>query len=183
MRANRTSLFILFAIAIIGRPQVLHADPGPVPPGVAVHETKESGVLLLPEQTSKQPTPEQYVPSYRYRIGLRRMPPGLGTYDVKPACKDPKRRRNPVLYDSKELDEFDMTFYDHKDERQSSLARSKSTPTVPYLEGDLYNPHRDKENLQQSFGRFFDIRCLPTRIHYIKTVEGRIEEYLEGSLA
>ena len=145
------------------------------------HTIIKSAPLLLPK-VEKGPL-SSVIPAYRYRLGVRRMPPGIGTYDVKPACSKPARRRKPVYFDTDELSDFDMTFYDYKIKSEKDRARKNATPTVPYLEGDLYNPHREKSNLQQGFGRFFDVRCLPTRVHYIYIGENRVEEYLEGELA
>ncbi len=110
------------------------------------------------------------------------LPRGAGTYDGKPNCVKRDIRRNPVLYDSEELDMFDIVYYNPGDPQQVKQAAQRRGSTEPYLVGDIVNPHRTKST-QQELGRFFDIRCLPTRIHYSYRESRRYEEYREGELA
>lgn len=120
--------------------------------------------------------------SFAYKNFSNQLPAGAGTYDVKPDCTESSTRRIPVVYDSEELKLFDIIYYNYKDKSQTANARAWNLPTAPFLEGDLYNPHRTY-NLQQDLGRFFDIRCLPTRVHFPIIDGQRYEEYREGSSA
>lgn len=119
---------------------------------------------------------------FSFRNFVNKLPTGAGTYDGKPDCEGSEVRRAPVLYDSEELKFFDIVYYNYQNSSQTSKSRSWELPTAPYLEGDLFNPYRTY-NLQQDLARFFDIRCLPTRIHF-PTIDGqKYEEYREGSSA
>jgi hypothetical protein len=117
--------------------------------------------------------------AYVFQLSL---PVGAGTYDGKPACQESAIRRQPVLLDSEQLSLFDMLIYDYRDTTQVQKAAHWELPTVPYIEGDLVNPYRDY-NPQQNWARFFDIHCLPTRIHYPMIDGVRYEEYREGGRA
>ncbi len=139
------------------------------------HLVKMSEVKLLAASAASQ--------TYRYSVIDQKLRPGAGTYDAKPDCPAGAVRRVAVLYDTKELDDFDLTYYNYEDPKQSAAASQLRTPTAPYLVGDMYNPYRDKRSLQQNFARFFDVRCLPTRLHYVYEGSRRFEEYREGEAA
>ena len=136
-----------------------------------------------------RPEPSRAAPTFRtgaaieYRLRKNEMQPGAGSYDVKPDCAAPNVREIPVLYDSEELSNFDLLFYNFRSDAQATQAQSWQKLAVPYLEGDLHNPYRSHRGLLQEYGRFFDIRCLPTRIHYFYRDGRRIEEYREGERA
>ena len=142
---------------------------------VAKHAKQDSKVKL--------PTDDTVSIAMAYTIKGMKIPPGAGTYDVKPDCSKPDVRRQPVYYDTDELKFFDLLYYNYHSSAQTRQADLWEGPTVPYLEGHLSNPARDHKNLQQEFGRFFDIRCLPTRVHYVFVDGVRWEEYREGERA
>ena len=163
---------------VLGRAFIFFALCSPAlatEPQTVVHKKQNSSVDL---------TSGDRVTAHVYRLTRSLTPkPGTGTYDGKPLCKEDRIRSKPVYFPTKELQDFDMKIYDYKDKEQVKQAKQSSTPTVPYIEGDRYNPKRDRLNLQQSYARFFDIRCLPTRIHYVKRGGRLIEEYREGARA
>lgn len=113
----------------------------------------------------------------------RDLPRGAGTYDALPNCSKGEVRRKPVVYDTPNLKFFDLLFYDYHSSEQVRRADAWEKPAAPFLEGDLFNPYREKNNLQQELARFFSIRCLPTRVHYIYENGKRYEEYREGPRA
>ena len=133
----------------------------------------------------QQRTSQVFDPTSAMEYKLRRsgMRPGAGTFDVKPNCSESGVRETPVLYDSEHLSAFDLLYYNHRSTDQSANARSWKALAVPYLEGDLRNPYRTRENLLQEYGRFFDVRCLPTRVRFIYRDGRRYEEYREGEKA
>lgn len=103
-------------------------------------------------------------------------------YDGKPDCAVAQVRENPVLFDSPELGLFDIVYYNPDDPKQVRRAEMWHGPTAPFLVGDLANPYRLPDR-QQEFGRFFDIRCLPTRVRYVYQGENRVEQFREGEYA
>lgn len=134
----------------------------------------QSALAKLPESANSL--------SFDYTSFINALPVGAGTFDGKPKCKGPAVRKTPVTVDSEELKYFDMLYYDFKSKADTLKAESWSLPVVPYIEGDIYNPYREG-SIQQSFGRFFDIRCLPTRVHFPLVNGVRFEEYREGDSA
>ncbi len=141
-------------------------------PAVAVHKTRAAGNSFGDGSAS----------TFAFHLSFGKLPLGVGKYDAKPNCTASAVRHAPVVYDSSELAWFDMVVYSYEDNRQVARAEAWELPTAPYLEGDLYNPYRSRD-LQQSFLRVFDIRCLPTRFHYITLNGERVLEYREGERA
>lgn len=118
-----------------------------------------------------------------YVLKSRRPPPGAGTYDVKPRCQASQLREVPVLYDSDHLSAFDLLYFDPQAEEQRARAEQSLARAIPYLAGDLYNPYRRTSDLLQEYARFFDVRCLPTRVRFFYRNGRRYEEYREGERA
>lgn len=146
---------------------------------------KQADTPLFYPADSKNVAPSPAI-AYAYRSTDLEPPPGAGTYDVKPDCIKSTIRRVPVLYPSEELNEFDLTYYNYHDAAEVERAKRASTPTVPYLEGDTFNPWRVTPNIPQELGRVFDIRCLPTRVHFTADPDkpgAIVEEYREGEAA
>ncbi len=135
-----------------------------------------------PESSSDKAPEKSPNLAFSYQNFINKLPSGAGTYDGKPDCSESQVRRIPVVYDSEELKLFDILYYNYQNSSQTSKSRAWELPTAPYLEGDLYNPYRTY-NLQQDLARFFDIRCLPTRVHFPVIDGQRYEEYREGSNA
>ncbi len=156
---------------------------------VAKHVKKKSEFKFNPYMTLGEiPEAKEYsgkkvpVIADEFNSFYNKLPNGAGTYDVKPACEKSQIRRKEILVDSEELDLFDMVFYDYNDKAQQAKADKWPRPTVPYLEGDLFNPYREGD-IRQEFGRFFNIQCLPTRLHYIYENGVRYQEFREGEKA
>ena len=118
-----------------------------------------------------------------YSVTDSKHPKDASTSDVRPNCEKGGIRKVPVLFDSRHLDYFDLLYYQMSEPAQASQAASWSKLAVPFLEGDLSNPFRKHDTLLQEYARFFDIRCLPTRVHYIFENGRRFEEYREGTEA
>ena len=150
----------------------------------------EDGALSLPEAAVKELKKEvgedavariSYQAVHYSSLGVE-LPPGVGTYDAPKSCQSSEVRQSPVMVESDELEWFDILFYSYADPQQSAKAGAWELPTAPYLEGDLYNPHRIV-NKQQEIGRVFGVRCLPTRFHFV-TVDGvQMLEFREGERA
>lgn len=120
--------------------------------------------------------------STRYDGFAKDLPTGAGTYDVLPTCKESQVTRTEVYVDSEQLAWFDLLFYDYHDASQSRRAESWDLPAAPFLEGDLYNPYR-YQDAQQDMARLFELRCLPTRFHFINEGGTKFLEYREGERA
>ena len=127
--------------------------------------------------------PLQSARAFEYVLKTHRPPPGAGTYDVKPSCQGPQLREVPVLYDSEHLSAFDLLYFDAQSEDQYARAQRSAIRAIPYLAGDLFNPYRQAEDLLQEYARFFDVRCLPTRVRFFYRNGQRYEEYREGERA
>jgi hypothetical protein len=118
----------------------------------------------------------------RYDTFEKELPAGAGTYDVLPTCKDSQVTHTEVLVDSEKLAWFDLLFYDYHDTAQTKRAENWDLPTAPFLEGDYYNPYREGDR-QQDMARLFEIRCLPTRFHFVNINGTKYLEYREGERA
>ena len=148
----------------------------------AKHEKRSSHNKFAAKKTAKNDTlGEELV--FAYPVEKVEIPPGAGTYDVKPACAESRVRQNPVLVDSPELNMFDIVYYDYHDNAQAKRVLDWKGSTEPYLEGDLTNPYRLEDTIQQPLARLLAIKCLPTRVRYIFVDGIRYEEYREGDEA
>ena len=160
---------------------------------IAVHETRAGN--KFPKQSAKElVTSEQlmsgqanYFTAAKTRaisyspIGGE-LPRAAGLFDGKNRCTRSAVRLDKILMYTEQLEWFDLVYYDFNDAQQSKRASAWELPSAPYLEGDLYNPYRLRDE-QQDYGRLFKIRCLPTRVHYLNKDSVPYFEYREGESA
>lgn len=197
MRRLVTFWALMTALCVYGQPlqaQSLRLDDTTVP--VVHRASRPSGAKFGSGQAGKEmmainaqgiQAPESILQALRFhgvtydRFALQ-LPPGAGTYDVLPACSADRVRKSEVLADSEDLQWFDLLFYNYREGKQSARAEAWELPAAPYLEGDLYNPHRIRD-MQQELGRLFQVQCLPTRFHFVTLNGQRYLEYREGERA
>lgn len=106
-----------------------------------------------------------------------------GGYDGLPKCLKSLTKIQPRSGDDTSFRSLDIVVYQFDNKSDKKKAKKIGAKAIPYIEGDLSNPFREKGNKTQVFIRTLGIECLPTRI-ISDTVNGiSVFKYFEGSSA
>lgn len=99
-----------------------------------------------------------------------------------PSCSENKVQRQVAGLIGGEIDIYDFVLYDGSSREQVNLAKSYQGLAVPYRGGKVVDNH-DKTDSFLLLALTMDIRCLPTRFHFVKENRSRYMEHRIGQRA
>ena len=105
-------------------------------------------------------------------------------YKKLPNCTENKHVRIPVNGNSLESRKFDFILYAPEEAYQAEKASSWKEKAVPYIAGSSFGLRKPAPDPRPLWGLMVGVPCLPTRIHFITTKDGRrFAEYRIGEKA
>jgi len=121
-------------------------------------------------------------PGYFYSLNSRDSFYADG-YDGLPGCSKSENRIQIRSSSDGSFRKLDVIVYQFDNKKDRERAKKLGSKAIPYIEGDLLNPYRNKASNAQSIIRVLGIRCLPTRVKSIVEKGQTAFKYFEGKEA
>ena len=178
--------FIVASIFMCGA-----AALGPLPCRAQIIEGKSAPVLIKASERSAKPLTLEKSDekrtvvrqAYMLAVAPESLPAGASTFDALPVCALRHTRIQALVKHELVSDKLDIVVYQNGNSDQKREARQTGSKAVPYLEGDSFNPFRDKVDKTQELLRTLDLHCVPTRVRVIVRDKEQKLEYREGEAA
>jgi hypothetical protein len=102
-------------------------------------------------------------------------------YEKLPNCEKSDVRLEQIYQYSTLTDVFDVVYYSEADPGQVRRAKKLNTPSVAYQAALVRDEETGLTDTLQTYARFLQIRCLPTRFRYVDIGSKRYREFRTGA--
>lgn len=111
---------------------------------------------------------------------INRQKTSLVHYEKLPDCTKSDVRLEQIYQYSTLTDVFDVVYYSDENPTQVRKAKKLTTPVVAYQPALVRDENTGLTDTLQTYARFLQIRCLPTRFRYVDIGSKRYREFRTG---